>query len=125
MSNEIKSHVLSIITDIECGLQSDSCADCGADLHNKTDCPECDSTNLDVPMSGLDYISDVLDINWILDSNREFKGARLLVAFGGPNIWIDTDKQTVEGHWWGDSFTASYSRDEMDIEGACSELFNC
>ena len=125
MTNDIKSHVLSIITDIENGVKSESCAECGADLHNETDCPECDHDNLDLAVSGFNYIADVLDINWILDSNREFKGARLLVAFGGPNIWIDTDKQTVEGHWWGDSFTASYFRDEMDIEGACSEWFNC
>ena len=124
MSNEIKSHVLSIINDIENGRQCESCTECGADLGKSSFCPECEARNPDT-LSGFDYISDVLDINWILDSNREFKGARLLVAFGGPNIWIDTDKQTVEGHWWGDSFTASYSRDEMDIEGACSELFNC
>lgn len=33
---------------------------------------------------------DVLDVEWILTSDKELKGARLLVAFGGLNIWIDT-----------------------------------
>jgi len=124
MTHSVKSHVLSIIADIENGTQCESCTECGADLGKSSFCPECEMRNPDI-LSGFDYIADVLDINWILDSNREFKGARLLVAFGGPNIWIDTSKQTVEGHWWGESFTSSYSRDEMDIEGACSELFNC
>jgi hypothetical protein len=124
MTNDIKSQVLSIVRDIEQGRQCESCTECGADLGKSSFCPECEASNPDF-LSGFDYIADVLDINWILDSNREFKGARLLVAFGGPNIWIDTAKQTVEGHWWGDSYTASYSRDEMDIEGACSELFGC
>lgn len=124
MTNDIKSHVLSIITDIEQGRQCESCIECVADLNDETTCPECGHDNPDI-LSGFDYISDVLDVNWILDSNREFKGARLLVAFGGPNIWINTDTQTVEGHCWGDSFTASYNSDAMDIEGACSEWFNC
>ena len=123
MTTDIKSHVLSIITDIEQGRQCESCVDCGATLGKSSFCPECETRNPDT-MSGFDYISDVLDVNWVLDSNREFKGARLLIAFGGPNIWINTDTQTVEGHWWGDSFTASYNTDEMDIEGACSEWFN-
>ena len=124
MTNDIKSQVLSIVRDIEQGRQCESCTECGADLGKSSFCPACEASNPDI-LSGFDYIADVLDINWILDSNREFKGARLLVAFGGPNIWIDTAKQTVEGHWWGDSYTASYSRDEMDIEDACSEWFNC
>lgn len=124
MTNDIKSQVLSIVRDIEQGRQCESCTECGADLGKSSFCPECEAGNPDT-LSGFDYIADVLDINWILDSNRAFKGARLLVAFGGPNIWIDTAKQTVEGHWWGDSYTASYSRDEMDIEGACSEWFGC
>ena len=124
MANEIKSHVLSIVADLEQGRQCESCTECGADLGKSSFCPECEARNPDF-LSGFDYIADVLDVNWLLDSKREFKGARLLVTFGGPNIWIDTAKQTVEGHWWGDSFTASYARDEMDIEGACSEWFGC
>ena len=124
MTNSIKSHVLSIVADLENGARCESCTECGADLGDSSVCPECEAHNYD-RLSGFDYLADVLDINWILDSNREFKGARILVAFGGPNIWIDTDKQTVEGSWWGESFTASYTHDEMDIEGACAEVFGC
>lgn len=125
MANEIKSHVLSIVDDLEQGRPCESCTECGADLHEDSPtCPECEHENC-ATLSGFDYITDVLDVNWLLDSKREFKGARLLVAFGGPNIWIDTAKQTVEGHWWGDSFTASYARDGMDIQGACAEWFDC
>jgi hypothetical protein len=76
-------------------------------------------------ISGMDYISDVLDINWVLNSDRSYRGARLLVAFGGPNIYIDTVKNTVEGYWWGDSYTDSYTVDAMDIDGQCQELYEC
>ena len=124
MTNSIQSQVLSIVADLENGARCESCVDCGADLGKSSFCPECEAHNPDT-LSGFDYIADALDINWILDSAREFKGARILVAFGGPNIWIDTDKQTVEGTWWNESFTVSYSNDEMDIKGACAELFEC
>ncbi len=123
MTNDIKSQVLSIVRDIEQGRQCESCTECGADLGPSSFCPECEAHNSDT-MSDFAYLADVLEVNWVLDRNREFLGARLLVAFGGPHIWIDTSKQTVEGHWRGDSYTARYRRDEMDIEDACSEWFN-
>lgn len=74
------------------------------------------------------YLEDVLDFEWILDSKRELKGARLLVAFGGPNIWVDTTRGTVEGHWWGDSYKDTYNTDSefaRDLDEALSTLFNC
>ena len=39
--------------------------------------------------NALDYLEDVLDINYYVDQKKEYLGARILVAFGGPNIWID------------------------------------
>lgn len=74
------------------------------------------------------YLQDVLDINWILNNDKTLKGARLLVAFGGPNIWIDTVKGTVEGHWWSDSFTDSYNTNSefaRELDDALDTLFNC
>jgi len=71
-----------------------------------------------------DYVKDVLDINWILNNDRTYKGARLLVAFGGPNIWIDTVNEQVEGYWWGDKCIVSYN-DSVGLDDVLEELFNC
>lgn len=71
-----------------------------------------------------DYIQDVLDINWILNNDKTYRGARLLVAFGGPNIWIDTVNQQVEGYWWGDKYIQSYN-DNIGLDDVLEELFNC
>jgi hypothetical protein len=71
-----------------------------------------------------DYLRDTLDINWILNNDRTYKGARVLVAFGGPNIWIDTVNERVEGYWWGDKYFASYN-DSIGLDSALEELFNC
>ena len=79
-------------------------------------------------ISGYDYLSDVLEIKYITenddddDDEGEYLGARVLVSFGGPNIWIDTRTCTVEGYWWGDEATATYT-DEMNLHGTCQELY--
>jgi len=60
----------------------------------------------------MDWLEGVLDFQWIVSSDKEtMLGARLLVAFGGPNIWIDTRKGLVEGYWWSDSAFASFDTD--------------
>ena len=71
----------------------------------------------------IDYLSDALDFRWIVQNNLEFIGARVLVAFGGPNIWIDTTKQKVEGYWWGDYVEASYHKDPMGLNDALEDLY--
>ena len=75
--------------------------------------------------SAFDYLQDALDIEYIVNSKGEYLGSRLLVAFGGPNIWINTRTKQVEGYWWGDSCTMSYRRDEMGIDDAVGELWAC
>tara|TARA_B110000114_G_C14723749_1_gene250330 strand:- start:6 stop:431 length:426 start_codon:yes stop_codon:yes gene_type:complete len=124
MTNDIKSQVLSIVKQIENGTVKECCDNCGADNTSGLAEP-CESCGEYMDTSGFDYIADVLDFNYIINSDRTYKGARLLVAFGGPNIWVDTSTNTVTGGWWGDSYSATYSRDEMDIDGACEELFGC
>lgn len=76
------------------------------------------------PLSAFDYVQDALDIEYIVNSKGEYLGARVLVAFGGPNIWIDTRRERVDGYWWGDSASVSF-RDEMGLDDALSELWNC
>lgn len=36
---------------------------------------------------------------YVLSGGRDFLGARLLVSYGGPNIYIDTERSVVEGYW--------------------------
>jgi len=71
-----------------------------------------------------DYLSDALDIEYTVDSKGEYLGARVLVAFGGPNIWINTRYKTVEGYWWSDRAEANYHNDELGLDDALKELWN-
>lgn len=49
------------------------------------------------------YFDDILDIKYILDSDRCLMGVRICVAWGGPNIYIDTLHNSIEGYWGRDN----------------------
>jgi hypothetical protein len=120
---DLQAHVDKIASDITCGLAHECCPECGGDIDGNTqDCKECEHYCGDV-MSGYDYLSDALDIQYIVNGDKEYIAARILVAFGGPNIWINTQTKTVEGFWWGESAFATYRADTMDIDGTCEELW--
>jgi len=113
MSN-LKEQVQHIVKTLENGI---TYADAGMEIDA--------SYQPDDIISGFDYLTDILDIEYILGSDKQYLGARILVAFGGPNIWINTRTQQVEGYWWEESCIMGYSSDEMDVDGAAQELFNC
>lgn len=50
--------------------------------------------------SALDYMSDVLDIQYLVNGDRTYRSARILVALGGPTAWIDTRTGDLEVTWW-------------------------
>lgn len=75
-------------------------------------------------LTAFNYLSDALDIEYVVNSKSEYLGARVLVAFGGPNIWINTRTNTVEGYWWGESARASFE-DGIGLDDALSELWAC
>ena len=114
MNNDLKNHVSDIVRTIENGLDSIEREDEGQ-----------------APMDGIEYLSDALDIEYIVSNHRnnnnerEVLGARILVAFGGPNIWINTRTKQVEGYWWNDSCTMSYDKDAFDLADAIETLWNC
>jgi len=118
---ELKDYVRAIANDIHKGLPIIECPECGA---CENDAPNCDC---DIPemLSGFDYLNDALDIQYIVTGQGEYIGARVLVAFGGPNIWVNTHTNIVEGFWGSDSATAHFLNDPMDVNGACRELWNC
>lgn len=74
--------------------------------------------------SAFDYLQEALDIEYFVDSRKQYLGARILVAFGGPNIWVDTRRGVVDGYWWGEHHSAGF-QDSIGLDDACAELFNC
>ena len=127
MTNDLKAHCESIAHELENGLPAEECHNCDHDVFIKNDDGDevCESCNeLRGQMSGLDYINDALDIEYVVDGQGEYLGARVLVAFGGPNIWINTRQGIIEGYWYEESCRVSFD-DNIDLDEALSEFWGC
>lgn len=77
-----------------------------------------------VELSAYDYLEDALDIVYSVDSQRNYRGARILVGFGGPNVYIDTNTSALEVYWGSDTATrylpASFIN---ELDNALQELW--
>ena len=78
------------------------------------------------PASFYEYFEDVFDIEYYIGGNMDFRGVRLMVACGGPNIYIDTRNGEIQGRWWGDR-TDLWIPPEIceEINFAFEEIYNC
>ena len=71
-----------------------------------------------------DWLEDALDISYMMNSAGQMMGASVLVAFGGPNIYVDTHDMRVKLYWWGDRAEWGISRDACDaLDEALVECF--
>ena len=92
-------------------------------------CQECDATFEEHELEALslyDYFEDCYDIEYRIGSDRQLRSVQVMVACGGPNIYIDTASRAVELYWWGDR--ASYPIDPGvcdEIDYYFEELLNC
>lgn len=85
--------------------------DCGCKI-DIDDLDDLDEVNL------WDYFENrPLDIEYTINSDLEYVGARIMITFGGPNIYIDTNTNRVE-LYWGSSKACAYigyrTRDAID-----------
>lgn len=49
--------------------------------------------------SGVDYLADALDIQYVVSRDRTYRAARILIGYGGPNVWINTQTGQLEVAW--------------------------
>ena len=71
-----------------------------------------------------DFMEHVYDIEWITHQDHSYKGARLLVAGGGPNIWVNLMTNTVDGYWGSDKFSWGFA-DNIGLDDYLEEMHGC
>lgn len=54
-------------------------------------------------LTAWDYLGDVLDIEYRIGTDRMYRSARLLLGWGGPNVWLDTHTGELAVYWGSDS----------------------
>ena len=122
---ELQERVNSIAYDIQNGVDAHYCENC--DVHHTEPydfCPDCGCETDEQMMGGMEYLEDTMDIQYTVSRDmKTMLGARLLVAFGGPNIWVDTMRGEVEGFWGSETATAKFYEDPMGVEMAASDLY--
>ncbi len=69
-------------------------------------------------------MENVYDIEWITYQDHSYKAARLLVAGGGPNIWVNLQDMNVEGYWGSDRVIEPFI-DNLGLDDYLEELHSC
>ena len=67
------------------------------------------------------FMEHVYNIEWITHQDHTYKAARLLVAGGGPNIWVNLQDKNVEGYWGSDRVIEPFI-DNIGLDDYCEEL---
>lgn len=100
----------------EDGCTCYTCPNCGEEIEEY--CLEA--------VSMYDYFSDCYDIEYRCGSDREYRSVCIMVACGGPNIYIDTATKQVELYWWTDraSYPISYNTVEA-VDAWAEEYWSC
>ena len=73
-------------------------------------------------ISAGEWMDTTYDIRYLVDSQKRYLGAELLVAGGGPTIWVNTWTKEVEGYWGGDRVTWAF-QDNLGLDDYCEEMY--
>ena len=72
--------------------------------------------------SAAEWMEDVYDIRYIVDREKRYYSAELLVAGGGPTIWVSLNEMEVQGYWGGDRVTVPFA-DNLGLDDYCEEMY--
>ena len=70
------------------------------------------------------WMHDVYDVEWITFNDHSYKAARLMVAGGGPNIWVNLQDMNVEGYWGCDRVIEPFI-DNLGLDECLEDLHSC
>ena len=93
--------------------------DCGCKV-DIDDIDDLDEVNI------YDYFDDdIFNIEYTINSDFEYVGARIMIACGGPNIFVNTNNKRVELYWgFGRAEAALSDRAVEAIDAYFEDLYN-
>ena len=68
------------------------------------------------------WMEDTYAIRYLVDQDKSFLGAEILVAGGGPTIWVDTFREQVTGSWGSDRVQWDF-QDNLGLNDYCEEMY--
>lgn len=136
-ADENRAHCKRIAKELEEFTNGDVyvCPDCGEQIvfpdnvGDKFKCPYCKQVNNvnDFDNASIwDFLTDAYDIEYRIGSDKQYRSVRIMVACGGPNIFIDTADAMVKLYWWSERAEYPLSYDARDqIDEWAEEFYNC
>jgi ribosomal protein S27AE len=134
--DENRDHCKRIATELEKYENGNmyTCPECGStvempdDVGDRFHCYHChhvgDVDEYDQLLL-YDFFSDVYDIEYRIGSDRELRSVQIMVACGGPNIYIDTASKAVELYWWTERASYPLLSSTVDaVNDWAEELYN-
>ena len=71
-----------------------------------------------------DWMEGTYDIRYYINRDKSYLGAEIMVAGGGPTVWVNTYTRQVEGYWGGDKVFEPFA-DELGLDDYCEEIYGC
>ena len=68
------------------------------------------------------FMEDVYDIRYIVDREKRYYSAELMVAGGGPTIWVNLNTKEVEGYWGTDRVQWAF-QDNIGLDDYLEDLY--
>ena len=69
-----------------------------------------------------DWMEGTYDIRYYINRDKSYLGAELMVAGGGPTVWVNTYTRYVEGYWGSDKVLEPFA-DELGLDDYCEEMY--
>jgi hypothetical protein len=69
-----------------------------------------------------DWMGGVYDIRYIVDREKRYYSAELLVAGGGPTVWVNLNTKEVEGYWGCDRVNEPFI-DNLGLDDYMEEMY--
>ena len=69
-----------------------------------------------------EWMEGTYDIRYLVDRDKRYMGAEIMVAGGGPTVWVDTWRDQVKGWWGGDKVIVPYA-DNLGLNDYCEEIY--
>ena len=70
------------------------------------------------------WMEGVYDVRYLVDREKKYLGCELMVAGGGPTIWVNTWTKEVEGYWGSDKVLEPFV-DNIGLDDYNEEMYNC
>ena len=71
-----------------------------------------------------DWMEGTYDIRYLVDREKRYMAAEIMVAGGGPTIWVNLNTMEVEGYWGSDRVTEPFI-DNLGLDDYCQEMYGC